>query len=139
MTDISRTQGKHKKRDVSVMAIPILASEVSAPDTYEAAMLPKNSLIIASTTSIIVPFDGTTPLLGVGFAGGSGIELVSGVSLSTAANTVNPGSGDILKTTGAVITLTKTGADDNTVGEALVTIEYIEYEQCTGELTNFVG
>jgi len=135
MTDISRKQGMHKKRDVSVMALMLDAADMGAADTYEVAMLPKNSLIIASTLTVLTSFDGTTPTVAVGFEGGTGAELIAATSVSSAADTVTAGNGDISRQTGAAVTVTKAGT--STVGKAVFTIEYIEYEQCTGELTNF--
>jgi hypothetical protein len=136
MTDISRTLGKHKKRDVSVMAIKLDAAEMGAAGTYEVARLPKNVLITASTLVTLVTFDGTTPTLAVGFQGGTGVELIAATTVAGAADTVAAGNGDISRQTGDVITMTKAGT--STVGKGVFTIEYIEYEQCTGELTNFV-
>lgn len=136
MTDISRTNGMHKKRDVSVMTLHMDATNMAAADTYEVAVLPKNVLITASTLVSIVAFDGTTPTVAVGFQGGTGAELIAATTIAAAADTVAAGNGDIAKQTGPVITATKVGT--STVGQYVFTIEYIEYEQCTGELTNFV-
>jgi len=134
MTDISRTLGKHKKRDVSVMALEINASDMAAAGAYELAVLPMNVLITASSLVTIVPFDGATPTITVGFNGGT--ELLALTAIDSAADTVVAGNGDISQQTGPVITMDKLGT--STVGIAMFTIEYIEYEQCTGELTNFV-
>lgn len=136
MTDISRTLGKHKKRDVSVMALELNVSDMAAADTYELAVLPKNVLITASSLVVLTPFDGTTPTVAVGFQGGTGAELIAATAIDSAADTVAAGNGDISRQTGGVITATKVGT--STTGRAFFTIEYIEYEQCTGELTNFV-
>jgi hypothetical protein len=136
MTDISRTLGKHKKRDVSVMAIMLDASEMGAADTYEVAVLPKNILITASTLTVLESMDGTNPTVAVGFQGGTGSELISATTVSSAADTTAAGNGDISRQTGDVVTVTKVAA--STTGLAVFTIEYIEYNQCTGELTNFV-
>ena len=134
MTDISRTLGKHKKRDVSVMAIELNVSDLAAADTYEVAVLPKNALIIASTLTVVVPFTaGAT--VAVGFEGGTGAELIAATTVASAADTVVAGHGAISKQTGPTITVTKAGT--STAGKAWFIIEYIEYEQCTGELTNF--
>jgi hypothetical protein len=136
MTDISRTSGMHKKRDVSVMVLTMIAADMAAADTYEAAVLPSNVLITASSLVTLIPFDGTTPTVAAGFQGGTGAELIAATAIDSAADTVVAGNGDLSKQTGAVITLTKVGT--STVGHAIMTIEYIEHEQCTGELTNFV-
>lgn len=136
MTDISRTLGKHKKRDVSVMALAISAKDMAAADTYELAVLPKNVLITASSLVTIVAFDGTTPTIAVGFQGGSGAELIAATAIDSAADTVVAGNGDISQQTGPVIEASKVGT--STVGLAYMLVEYIEYEQCSGELTNFV-
>ena len=136
MTDISRTNGMHKKRDVCVMTLNLDATNVAAADTYEAAVLPKNALITATALVTLIPFDGTTPTVAVGFQGGTGAELIAATAIDSAADTVVAGNGDISRQTGPVITATKVGT--STVGKAVFTIEYIEYEQCTGELTNFV-
>lgn len=137
MTDISRKQGMHKKRDVSVMVLDMRAEDMAAADTYEVAVLPKNVLITASSLVTLVPFDGTTPTVAVGFEGGTGAELIAATAIDSAADTVAAGNGDLSKQTGATITATKVGT--STVGRVIMTIEYIEYEQCTGELTNFVA
>jgi hypothetical protein len=134
MTDISRTLGKHKKRDVSVMALAISASDMAAAGAYEVAVLPKNVLIVASNLVTLVDFDGTTPTIAVGFNGGA--ELIAATAIDGGADDVNAGNGGISIQTGPQITMSKVGT--STVGEAVFTIEYIEYEQCTGELTNFV-
>lgn len=132
--DISRTLGKHKKRDVSVMALEINASDMAEAGAYECAVLPSNVLITATALVTIVAFDGTTPTIAVGFNGGA--ELLAATALDSAADTVVAGNGDISVQTGPQITMDKVGT--STVGKAYFTIEYIEYEQCTGELTNFV-
>lgn len=134
MTDISRTLGKHKKRDVSVMALEINASDMAAAGAYELAILPTNVLITATSLVTIVAFDGTNPTIAVGFNGGA--ELIAATAIDSAADTVVAGNGDISTQTGPQITMDKVGT--STVGKAFFTIEYIEYEQCTGELTNFV-
>lgn len=136
MTDISRTLGKHKKRDVSVMALELNASDMAAAGTYELAVLPKNCLITASSLVSIVAFDGTTPTVAIGFEGGTGAELIAATTIAAVADVVAAGNGDLSKQTGPTITATKVGT--STVGKYWFTIEYIEYEQCTGELTNFV-
>lgn len=136
MTNISRKQGNHKKSDVSVMTLLMDVTEMAAADTYEMATLPKGSLITASSLVTLIAFDGTTPTVAVGFQGGTGAELIAATAIDSAVDTVAAGNGDISRQTGAVITATKVGT--STVGKVLFTIEYIEYEQCTGELTNFV-
>jgi len=118
------------------MAIQLLASEMGAAATYELANLPKQSLVIASTSFIVVPFDGTLPKADFGFTGAL-TELDATVALDAAANTVVAGAGNIHKPSGGEVTVVKTVA--STVGEAWLIIEYIEYTQCTGELTNFSG
>jgi len=134
MTDISRTLGKHKKRDVSVASLEINASDMAAAGAYELMVLPTNVLITASALVTIVPFDGTTPTIAVGFNGGA--ELLAATAIDSAADTVAAGNGNISQQTGPVITMDKVGT--STVGKAIFNIEYIEQEQCTGELTNFV-
>jgi len=121
MTDISRQQGNHKKRDVSVMAVKMVAADMGAADTYEVAMLPKNCLIIASTLVTLTTFYGTTPTVAVGFEGGTGAELIAATTVAGTADTVAAGNGDLSKQTGAAITVTKTGT--STVGEAVFLIE----------------
>ncbi len=132
--DISRTLGKHKKRDVSVMALELNVSDIAAADTYEVAVLPTNVLIIASTLTILVPFNGTAPNVTVGFNGGA--ELIAATAIDSPADTVAAGNGDISQQTGPQITVIKSWT--STVGKAMFTIEYLEYEQATGELTNFI-
>jgi len=135
MTDISRKNGVHKKRNVSVMTLHMDAQYMAAADTYEMAVLPKSALITASSLVILIPFDGTTPTVAVGVVG-EGDKLIAATALDAVADTVAAGNGDISVQTGPIITATKVGI--STVGKAVMTIEYIEYEQCTGELTNFV-
>ena len=136
MTEISRKQGMHKKRDVSVTVVVLDVAEMAAADTYEVAVLPTNILITASSLISLVAFDGTTPTVALGFEGGTGAELIAATTIAAAADTVVAGNGDLSRQTGDTITATKLGT--STVGKYLFTIEYIEYEQCTGELTNFV-
>ena len=134
MTNLSRTLGMHKKRDVSVMAIQCLGSEMAAADTYEVGNLPKDSLIIASTSFVVVPFDGTSPTANFGFTGAL-TQLDSAVALDASAGTVVAGAGNLLKVSGGEVTVQRVAA--STLGEVWLIIEYIEYLQCTGELTNF--
>lgn len=134
MTDISRTLGKHKKRDVSVMSLPIDVSDMAAAGEYELAVLPTNVLITASNLVTLIPFDGTTPTIAVGFNGGA--ELLSATALDGTADDVDAGNGGISQQTGPQITMTKVGT--STVGKAVFMIEYTEYDQATGELTNFI-
>ncbi len=118
------------------MAIELNVSDIAVADTYEVDVLPTNVLIIATTLVTLIAFDGTTPTAAVGFQGGSGSELLAATAIDSASDTVVAGNGDISQQTGPVITVAKVGV--STVGKAVVLIEYIEYEQCTGELTNFV-
>lgn len=133
MTDISRTLGKHKKRNVSVMAIPISVKDMAAAGVYEVAVLPKNILITASTLVALIPFDGTTPTIEVEYGA---VEVLAATAIDAVANTVVAGNGDLSIQSGPVLFMTKVGT--STVGEYMFTMEYIEYEQATGELTNFV-
>lgn len=136
MTNVTRTLGKHKKRDVSVMAIQILGTEMAAAGTYESANLPKGSLVIASTSFIVVPFDGTTPTANFGVTGSLTI-FDSAVALDASADTVVAGAGNLHFPSGGEVTVQRVAA--STLGEAWLILEYIEYNQCTGELTNFSG
>ena len=133
MTDISRTFGKHKKRDVSVMSIELNASEMGAVGAYEVGVLPTNILILTSTLVTLIDFDGTTPTVAVGFGAA---ELIAATAIDAGADTVDAGNGGISVQTGPVVIVDKLGT--STVGKAVFEIEYIEYEQCTGELTNFL-
>ncbi len=134
MTNVTRTLGKHKKRDVSVMAIRCLGSEMAAAGTYEVGNLPKRILVIASTSFVVVPFDGTLPTADFGITGDS-TAFDALVALDGTADTVVAGAGNIHMPTGAEVTVTRLVA--STLGEVWLIIEYIEYDQCTGELTNF--
>ena len=134
MTDISRTLGKHKKRNVCVMALEINASDMAAAGAYELAVLPTNVLITATALVSVVAFDGTTPTIAVGFNGGA--ELLAATTIAAAADTVAAGNGNIAQQTGPQITMDKVGT--STVGKYIFIIEYVEYEQATGELTNFI-
>lgn len=146
--DISRKGGRHKKRDVSVAAYYISESEIAklidkgeaaATDTFQLAMLPDNALIIASATTVLVPFT-VAATLNCGIAGGT--QFAAAVALNAAADTVVAGSGDISRQPASLVDMTMANAAGIAVdggGYAVVTVEYIEHEQCSGELTNFVS
>jgi len=140
--DISRKEGRHKKRDVSVAAFRLLGTEIAAliaagaanTDDFQLGVLPKNILITAVHTVIISSFDASLTV-DLGFAGGT--ELDSAVALDGSADTVVVGNTGISVQTGPIVTADFSA--DPSQGEAMVIIEYIEYNQATGELTNFVS
>ena len=145
IVDVSRGKGRHKKRDVSVAAYYIDSAELAAliadgalaTDQFMLGRLPTNIIILASLTTVLVPFDAVVTMT-CGLVGGTGAEFAAALTpLDAAADTVVAGSGDISVQTGPAVQATFAGAPGQ-VGLALVTVEYIEHEQCTGELTNFV-
>lgn len=141
--DISRSKGRHKKRDVSVSAFEINGAEVAAliaagtaanTDDFQLGVLPKNILITAVHTVVLESFDAALTV-DLGFSGGT--ELDGAVALDGAADTVVVGNTGISIQTGP--TVTADFSANPTQGRAMLIVQYIEYEQCTGELTNFVG
>ena len=136
MTDLSRSQGNHKKRDISVSAFRLKSSDIPGADTYELGVLPTNILIVGSSVTNVVAFSAATAI-SVEMVGGA--TLITTADLAAAADTVVDSTSTPLATqTGPVVTATLTGGVALTAGEAVVTVEYIELDQCTGELTNFV-
>ena len=140
--DISRSKGRHKKRDVSVAAFELngeelatlIAGDATNADDFQLGVLPTNILIVAQYTVIIESFDAALTV-DLGFSGGT--ELDSAVALDGAADTVVAGVTGLAIQTGP--TVTADFSADPSQGRAMVIIEYIEYDQCTGELTNFVS
>lgn len=137
--NISRSEGRHKKRDISVFACKIGVDEMfTSADVFQLAQLPKNIIIIsASLTTIVAYNSATSAVLDIGWAGGD--ELFDGTNIKATAGTeVASSLVPLLAETGGVLTAKPVFVGAPTAGEVLLTIEYVEYEQCTGELTNFV-
>lgn len=140
-TNISRLEGRHKKRDVNVFFAEVDYDEIATTaEVYQLAQLPPECVILSATVLPIVLNDaGTSATFDLGFAGGA--ELIDDGNLLTAAGTAIPSTlVPINLPTGGVLTFVPTyGGTAATAGKFFLYIEYLEYRQCTGELTNFVS
>ncbi len=139
-TNSSRLEGRHKKRDVNVFFADILFSEViTAAEIYQLCEIPPESVILSCVMlPIVLNNAGTSATFDIGFDGGD--ELIDGGDLLTAAGTdVASSLVPLHMPTGGTLTWTaKTyGGTAPTAGRAFLYVEYLEYKQCTGELTNF--
>jgi len=139
-TNISRLEGRHKKRDVNVFFAEIDFDEIATTaEVYQLCNIPPESIILSAVYLPIVTNNaGTSLAFDLGFAGGA--ELISAGDGLTAAGTDVPSSlVPLHMPTGGVLTLLPTyGGTAATAGKAFLYVEYMEYRQCTGELTNFV-
>lgn len=141
-TDVSRLNGRHKKRDICVFFAELDYDEINtAAEVYQLAQLPPESIVLSATVLPIVTNNaGTSATFDIGFAGGA--ELVDGGDLLTAAGTaVVSSTVPIHLPTGGVLTWKAAtfGGTAPTAGKLFLYVEYLEYRQCTGELTNFVS
>ena len=65
--NISRTGGKHKKRDVSVFAARLTFEELAtAGDTYQLTQFPKNAVAISGSLTTLVPFSVALSTIDIG-------------------------------------------------------------------------
>jgi hypothetical protein len=140
--NVSRLGGRHKKRDISVFFAELDFDEIAtAGDVYQLGMLPPEVIVLSAVALPIVTNNaGTSATFDLGFAGGD--ELIDGGDLLTAAGTDVPSTAvPIHLPTGAIVTWKAAtyGGAAATAGKVFVYIEYLEYTQCTGELTNFVA
>ena len=133
--DISRSQGRHKKRNVCVFRSTINPTEMPTAGTYELGILPKNIVITNAFLAVKTPMDATRTV-DVGFSGGATV-LDDAALTGLAGSVVSTGFAAQLVETGPTLTVVTSGA--LTQGECELLVEYVEYEQCTGELTDFVG
>ena len=85
--NISRSEGRHKKRDVSVCACKIGIDEMTtSADVYQLAQMPKNVLITDATIVVMTANDAATSCtVDIGWAGGA--ELFNNIDVTTAAGT----------------------------------------------------
>ncbi len=139
-TNISRLEGRHKKRDVNIFFAEIDYDEIiTAAEIYQLCEIPPESVILSAVVlPIVLNNAGTSATFDLGFDGGD--ELIDGGDLLTAAGTDIPSTDVPLHMpTGGTLTWTaKTyGGTAPTAGKLFVYVEYMEYRQCTGELTNF--
>ena len=139
--NLSRLEGRHKKRDICVFFAEIEYSDILvAADVYQLGMIPPESIVIAATVLPSVTNNaGTSATFDLGFAGGA--QLLDNADLKTAAGTDIPSTlAPVHLPTGGILTIVPTyGGAAPTLGKMFVYVEYIEYTQCTGELTNFVA
>jgi hypothetical protein len=140
-TNISRLEGRHKKRDINVFFAEVDFGEIATTaEVYQFCTIPPESLILGAVVlPLIVNNAGTSATFDLGFAGGD--ELMDGADLLTAALTDIPSTlVPLYMPTGGVLTFLPTyGGTAATTGKFLLYVEYIEVRQCTGELTNFVA
>jgi hypothetical protein len=139
-TNISRLEGRHKKRDVNVFFAEVDFDEIATTaEVYQLGMIPPESVVLSAVVlPLIVNNAGTSATFDLGFAGGD--ELMDGADLLTAALTDIPSTlVPLYMPTGGILTFLPTyGGTAATTGKFLLYIEYLEVRQCTGELTNFV-
>ena len=140
-TNISRLEGRHKKRDVNVFFAEVDYDEIATTaEVYQLGVIPPESVILSAVVlPLVVNNAGTSATFDLGFAGGD--ELMDGADLLTAALTDIPSTlVPLYMPTGGVLTFLPTyGGTAATTGKFLLYIEYLEVRQCTGELTNFVS
>ena len=140
-TNISRLEGRHKKRDVNVFFAEVAFDEIATTaEVYQLGTIPPESVILSAVVlPLIVNNAGTSATFDLGFAGGD--ELMDGADLLTAALTDIPSTlVPLYMPTGGVLTFLPTyGGTAATTGNFLLYVEYLEVRQCTGELTNFVA
>ena len=139
--NISRLAGRHKKRNICVFQTDLDWDEiVTSADVYQLAELPSEIVVTACRILVITAFDtATVATVDIGFDGDA--TLLDDSNLKATAGTNDESSlTPIHKPTGGTLTATPTltGAAA-TVGKAKLMVEYIEYEQATGEMTNFVA
>jgi hypothetical protein len=138
--NISRLGGRHKKRDINVFFAEIDFDEVLvSDDVYQLAQLPPETIVLSATVLPIVTNNaGTSAAFDLGWAGAD--ELIAAGDWTEAAGTaIVSALVPIHLPTGATLTLKITyGGTAPTAGKAFIYVEYLEYKQCTGELTNFV-
>ena len=138
-TNISRLEGRHKKRDVNVFFAEVDFDEVATTaEIYQLAKLPPETVVLSAVLlPIVLNNAGTSATFDLGFAGGA--ELINDGDLLTAAGTDVPSTLVPLHLpTGGTLTFVPTyGGTAATAGKAFIYCEYLEYRQCTGELTNF--
>lgn len=139
-TNISRLEGRHKKRAVDFFFAEIDYDEIiTSAEVYQLAQLPPECLVLSAVLlPIVLNNAGTSATFDLGFAGGA--ELIDDGNLLTAAGTDVPSTlVPVHLPTGGVLTIVPTyGGTAPTAGKCFVYVEYVEYRQCTGELTNFV-
>ena len=140
-TNISRLEGRHKKRDIKVFFAEVAFDEIATTgEVYQLGTIPDESVIVGAVVlPLIVNNAGTSATFDLGFAGGD--ELMDGADLLTAALTDIPSAlVPLYMPTGGLLTFLPTyGGTAATTGKFLLYVEYIEVRQCTGELTNFVA
>lgn len=157
--NLTRTAGKHKKREVSVFTARISsatgAEYVTTADVYELFDLPPNSLVIDRRALVLTANNcSSTATADLGIDGGSefanDMNLKATAATSAIAAPTATVSGEaqtvsiagtftpIFYPTGGTVTFKPAfGANDVTAGEVLVEIEYIEIDKTSGEVTNF--
>jgi len=139
--NLSRLEGRHKKRDVCVFFADIEFDEIlTTADVYQLCDIPPESIILSAVAlPIVLNNAGTSATFDLGFAGGA--ELIDDGNLLTAAGTDIPSTlVPLHRPTGGVLTIVPTyGGTAPTAGRLFVYVEYLEYMQATGELTNFVA
>lgn len=138
--DVSRTGGRHKKKDVSVFFAELNYDELAtSADVYQLGVLPNESVITSAFIVTVTAADAATAsTVDIGFAGGA--EILNDSDLKASAGTVDASSlVPLVRATGGIITATPTITGTNTQGKAYLVIEYVEYEQCTGEMTDFAS
>jgi len=140
-TNISRLEGRHKKRDIKVFFAEVDFDEIATTgEVYQLGMIPDEAVVLSAVVlPLIVNNAGTSATFDLGFAGGD--ELMDGADLLTAALTDIPSTlVPLYMPTGGLLTFLPTyGGTAATTGKFLLYIEYLEVRQCTGELTNFVA
>lgn len=140
-TNLSRLDGRHKKRDVCVFFADVTYDEIiTNAEVYQLGVIPPESIVLSAVVlPIVLNNAGTSATFDLGFDGGA--ELIDDGDLLTAVGTDIPSTlVPIHLPTGGTLTIVVTyGGTAPTAGQLFLYVEYLEYRQCTGELTNFAS
>lgn len=134
MPDATRQYGRHKKRGVSVMALKVNLADLNAASAFVLGVLPESSLLMNAW--IVQTIVGSVALSTADISA-DGNLLFNDYALTSVADTVTADVTNIHLPTGGDVTITPSADLSAGTGQLWVMLEYIEYEQCTGELTNF--
>lgn len=137
--NLTRTKGRHKKRDISVFTTHVTIDEFGVSgDVYEVFKLPFNSLVTRRSAYIVTASDDSTSAAAdVGIDGGAELGNMDLTALA-GSNGFTAEEELAFFPTGGTVTVTPAyGTNDPTVGEAILVIEYVEIDKTTGDVTNF--
>lgn len=138
--NLSRTHGKHKKRDISVALVEIDVSGeyATSADTYQLVQFAHKTLILGVTALVLVPNDAVTSAVAdIGIDGDN--SLVSAGDLTDTAGTdLASMSAPFYLETGGVLTYIPTYTGAMTEGKILLAVQYVETDRTNGQMTAFI-